>query len=80
MHNVEPTRMTAWVGWIAFAGLALFTGRAWARAIGVVPALASAIVNIGFLAAYPIRSAMMMISFDVLVIWGLTVRGGELRQ
>ena len=77
---------TTW-GWIhviggviiAGAGIALFTGRVWARAIGVTLAMVSAIVNIGFLSAYPIWSAIM-ITFDVLVIWALTVHGSELRQ
>jgi hypothetical protein len=39
----------------------------------------SAVLNLGFLSAYPIWS-MMMIAIDVLVIWALTVHGGELRQ
>ena len=39
----------------------------------------SAVVNIGFLAAYPIWSALM-IAVDILVIWALTVHGGELKQ
>jgi hypothetical protein len=77
---------TTW-GWIhiiggiiiAAAGLALFTGKVWARTIGVILALSSAIVNVGFLSAYPIWSAIM-IGFDVLVIWALTVHGSELRQ
>jgi hypothetical protein len=134
LQNVQPTEMTAWVGWIAFAGtmmvllgtfhviqgfvalfddeyylvgksgltvhvdytmwgwvhviggivvacagVALFTGRVWARTVGVLVALLSAVVNIGFLAAYPIWSAMM-IGIDVLVIWALTVHGSEMRN
>jgi hypothetical protein len=134
MQNVQATQMTAWVGWIAFAGLimlvlgmfhviqglvalfqdeyflvgksgltvhvdfttwgwihliggviiagagiALFTGRVWARTIGVILAMVSAIINVGFLSEYPIWSAIM-IAFDVLVIWALTVHGGELSQ
>jgi len=77
---------TTW-GWIhviggviiAGAGIALFTGRVWARTIGVILAMVSAIINVGFLSAYPIWSAIM-IAFDVLVIWALTVHGGELSQ
>ena len=77
---------TTW-GWIhiiggiliAGAGVGLFTGRVWARTIGVIVAMASAIVNIGFLPAYPLWSATM-IAVDVLVIWALTVHGGELRE
>jgi len=64
---------------IAGAGIALFTGRIWARTIGVIMAMVSAIVNITFLSAYPVWSAIM-ITLDVLVIWALTVHGGELRE
>jgi hypothetical protein len=77
---------TTW-GWIhviggviiAGAGLALFSGKVWARTIAVILAMVSAVVNVGFLSAYPIWSAIM-IAFDVLVIWALTVHGGELRR
>ncbi len=134
LMNVQPTEMTAWVGWIAFAavmmvllgtfhaiqglvalfqdeyflvaksgliihvdytawgwihlvlgivvaltGVALFAGKTWARVLGVLFVLFSAVVNVGFLSAYPILSAVM-IAIDVLVIWALTVHGAELEQ
>jgi hypothetical protein len=60
------------------AGFALFTGKMWARTLGVIVALVSAVVNIGFLAAYPIWSTIM-IAVDILVIWALTVHGSEMR-
>jgi hypothetical protein len=77
---------TVW-GWIHLiggiivvcAGVALFAWRTWARAIAVIIATISAIVNIGFLSAYPIWSTIM-ITLDILVIWALTVHGGELRE
>jgi len=77
---------TAW-GWahliggliVAGAGVALFTGRMWARIVAVVCAFGSALVNIAFLSAYPIWSTIM-ISFDVLVIWAVTVHGREVRE
>ena len=130
----QPTEMTAWVGWIGFAGammmllgafhaieglvalfrdeyylvterglvvnvdyttwgwihliagvvifaagLALFTGKVWARVVGVFVALASAIVNMGFMAAYPLWSAIM-IGINILIIWALIVHGHELRE
>ena len=133
-QNVEPTGMTGWVGWIAFAGVmmvilgtfhlidglvaifndeyflvsksglivtadytawgwvhllggviiiaagvAVFTGQVWARSIGVLMAVISAVINIAFLSAYPIWSTIM-ITLDILVIWALTVHGGELRE
>jgi len=133
-QNVEPTGMTGWVGWIAFAGVmmvilgtfhlidglvaifndeyflvsnsglivtadytvwgwvhllggliiiaagvAVFTGNVWARAVGVLMAVISAVINIAFLSAYPIWSTIM-ITLDILVIWALTVHGEELRD
>jgi hypothetical protein len=76
---------TAW-GWVhliggvvvALAGFAVMVGQMWARVLGVVLAVASAIVNIGFLAAYPVWSAII-IALDVLVIYALTVHGREVK-
>ena len=50
-----------------------------ARSLGVILAVVSAVLNIGFLAAYPIWSTIM-IAVDILVIWALTVHGGEMRD
>jgi hypothetical protein len=77
---------TAW-GWahlilgavVLATGVAVLYGQTWARVTGVAIAMASALVNIAFLAAYPIWS-MMMITLDVLVIWALTVHGGEMKS
>ena len=76
---------TAW-GWthivlgavVLATGVAVLYGQMWARITGVVIAMASALVNLAFLAAYPIWSTIM-IAFDVLVIWALTVHGGEMK-
>jgi hypothetical protein len=133
-QHVEPTEMTGWVGWVAFAGtmmvllgtfhliegivalfrdqyflvgstgltvhvsyttwgwvhilggllvagagVAVFTGKVWARKVGVVVAFLSALVNVAFLASYPVWSALMIV-IDVLVIWALTVHGSELKE
>ena len=77
---------TAW-GWVHLlggivviaAGLGVLTGKMWARSVAVLLALASSILNIGFLAAYPIWS-VTMIAVDILVIWALTVHGHEMRR
>jgi hypothetical protein len=77
---------TVW-GWVHLiagiivvaAGVALFAGKTWARVVAIIVALLSAILNITFLAAYPIWSTIM-IAVDILVIWALTVHGGELRE
>lgn len=76
---------TTW-GWVhliggivmIIAGICIFAGQVWARAVGVVFALLSALVNVGFLGAYPLWS-LMMIALDVVVILALTVHGSEIR-
>jgi hypothetical protein len=64
---------------VAVVGISLFAGWMWARIVGVIAALASAIVNIAFLSAYPIWSAIM-ITLDILIIWALIVHGAEIKQ
>jgi hypothetical protein len=74
---------TTW-GWVHLiggavvvaAGLGAIAGQTWARVVGVVVAVLSALLNVAFLAAYPIWSTLM-IGLDVLVIWALMVHGGE---
>ena len=133
-QNVQPTTMSGWVGWIAFAGvmmlmlgmlhvieglialfreeyyvvgnkgltvhvdwstwgwfhlisgilvmlagIGLFTGQLWARIVAVILAVISAIVSIGFMAAYPFWGTIM-VAMAVLVIWALVVHGDELKQ
>jgi hypothetical protein len=132
--GVEPTRSTAWVGWIIFAavamvisglfnitwgivalvrdqvfvvgsqgnvftidytawgwvnlivgvivilmGLALLTGRTWALIGAVVLAVLSIVNNLFVLSAYPIWS-VMIIAFDVLVIYAICVHGNEVKD
>jgi len=77
---------TAW-GWahlilgliVAGAGLGLLAGQMWARIVGVLVAMGSAVVNLAFLAAFPIWSAIMIL-FDVLIIWAITAHGSELKR
>lgn len=69
--------IAAW-GWIhlllgivmAVAGFFLFTGATWARAVGIVLAVLSAISNFFFLPYYPVWS-IVVIALDVFVIWAL---------
>ena len=77
---------TSW-GWIHIvgglivvaAGVALFTGKMWARILGTAMACVSAIVNIGFLSAYPLWSALV-IFMDVAIIMALTVHGSAIED
>jgi hypothetical protein len=64
---------------VLLAGFGVLSGRMWARAVGTLVALLSAIVNVAFLSAYPIWS-IMMIALDVVIIMALTVHGSEIKQ
>ena len=82
---LSPASFTVW-GWVhivvglvvALAGVGLLVGRRWGRVVAVVAAFASVLVNLGFLAAAPVMSAVI-IGFDVLVIYAVVMHGGELR-
>jgi hypothetical protein len=78
---VVDVSYTAW-GWahlilgliVLFAGVALLGGAMWARIVAVVVTLISAVVNLGFLSAYPIWSTIM-IALDVIVIYAVVAHG-----
>lgn len=75
--------VTQW-GWIHLvlgavvfcAGLALFSGKAWGRVVGVLFAGLSLLANLLFFAAYPWWSAVVIV-LDILVIYALIVHGDE---
>jgi hypothetical protein len=64
---------------ILAAAVGILLGKIWARAVAVGLALASAVVNIGFLAADPLWSTIL-ITLDLVVIWALTVHGREIQR
>lgn len=76
---------TAW-GWtyliggiiVLLGGFGVLAGQMWARILGVLMALVSAIVNVAFLAAYPLWS-LTMIVIAVVVIMALTVHGSDVK-
>jgi hypothetical protein len=78
--------ITTW-GWvhlllgvvIGVAGAALFSGAVWARTVGVIVAVVSAVVNFAWLPWYPIWG-VIMITVDVFVIWALTVHGRDITR
>ncbi|NUT49170.1 MAG: hypothetical protein HOV94_17945 [Saccharothrix sp.] len=77
---------TAW-GWIHLVigvlaiviGIGLMTGNTAARVGGIVIAGLSAIVNLAFIAAYPVWSTIV-IAIDVVVIYAIAVHGREMRS
>lgn len=64
---------------VALAGAALYAGATWARVVAVLVALLSALINVAFMAAYPVWSAIM-IAVDILVIYAVTAHGREARD
>ena len=78
--------VTAW-GWIhillglgiAVAGFGLFAGAVWARTIGVILAIVSAIANFMFIPQAPIW-AISVIVLDMFIIWALTTHGRDITE
>ena len=76
--------VTTW-GWIHLiigvlvfaAGVCLILGQLWARVVGVVLALISAVANFLFIPYYPVWS-LIVIAIDVFIIWALMT--GERRE
>ena len=70
---------TVW-GWVHLvlgvlavaAGIGLLQGRNWGRFVVIALAGLSALVNLGFLSAYPVWSTII-ITLDVIIIYALTV-------
>jgi hypothetical protein len=78
--------VTTW-GWIhliggaivLFAGIALFRGSVWARTLAVVIASISILLNFMWLPYYPLWS-LVVIAFDLFVIWAVTAHGRDIAQ
>lgn len=77
---------TTW-GWIhliggiivIFAGFGVFRGAVWARTVGVIIAMISAIANFAWLLYMPLWS-ILMIFIAVSIIWALTVHGRDMAR
>ena len=83
---VVTVNYTAWglvhiaIGAVLIAtALGLFAGQTWARVVGIGIASLSAIVNFGFMAAYPLWS-ISVIAIDVFIIYALTAHGAEMKE
>lgn len=74
---------TVW-GWIHLvaglvvlaAGFGVLTGKAWARGVGIAVASLSLLLNFAFLPYYPLW-ALLVLAFDVCVIWALADHGPD---
>ena len=58
------------------AGYGIIVGKRWAQILGIVLACVSALVNLTYIAAYPLWS-MTIIAVDIIVIYSLAVHGRE---
>lgn len=75
--------VTTW-GWVhlivgvvvAVAGYFVLTGAVWARTVGVLMAMISAVLTFMALPYYPIW-AILIITLDVFVIWALIAHGRD---
>jgi hypothetical protein len=75
---------TAW-GWahliigalFVLVGFGVLAGQLWARVVGIVLAVISAIVNLAFIAAYPVWG-VILIAVDIMIIYALAMHGREM--
>jgi len=85
-HLVVHVNYAAW-GWVHLAigavfvltGFGVLAGMTWARVVGIALAVLSAIVNLAFLAAYPVWG-VILIALDIVVIYALAMHGREMRE
>jgi hypothetical protein len=83
-HLIVHASYTTW-GWthliigaiIVLVGFGILTGQLWARVTGIGLAVISAIVNLAFIAAYPVWG-IIIIALDIVVIYALAVHGREM--
>lgn len=74
---------TTW-GWVHLilgivsmvAGTGLFNGSTWARVIAIILVLFNFLAQFAFVSVYPLWSIIIMV-VDILVLYALTVHGGE---
>jgi hypothetical protein len=74
---------TTW-GWIhlllgivvALAGFGVLFGQTWARVVGIILAVLSAVANFAFIPYYPFWS-LTVIALDIFVIWALAAHGRD---
>jgi hypothetical protein len=68
------------IGVIACAtGAGLLSGNMAARIVGVAVAALSALINLVFISAYPVWSAIVIV-LDVIVIFAIVVHGREMKD
>jgi hypothetical protein len=70
--------LLAWGAILLLAGFGLLRTSGWARWFAIVVVFVNTLLQVGFLAAYPIWSAMI-VAIGIFVIFALTARWSEAR-
>ena len=85
-HLVVHVNYSAWGGahlalgvLFILVGFGVLVGQTWARVVGIALAVISAIINLAFLAAYPVWG-VILIALDIVVIYALAMHGGEVKE
>lgn len=84
-HLLVNASYAAW-GWLhiglgvvlLLTGFGVMAGMLWARIVGIAFAVISAIINLAFIAAYPVWGFIIIV-MNVLVIYALAVHGREMQ-
>ena len=64
---------------VLIAGFFLFQGKVWARTVGVIIAVLSALAAFAWLPYYPIWGIILIV-VSIAIIWALTVHGRDITQ
>jgi len=64
---------------VLIAGFFLFQGKVWARTVGVIIAVLSALVAFTWLPYYPIWGIILIV-VSIAIIWALTVHGRDIAE
>ena len=64
---------------LILAGVGVFGGATWARMVGILVAMLSAIANFAWLLYVPLWS-ILIIFVDISIIWALTMHGRDLER
>jgi hypothetical protein len=63
---------------VFLVGLALFTGRMWARTLGVILVSISALVNFAWAGIYPFWS-LTLLAVDFFILYAIIAHGSEMK-
>lgn len=64
---------------IAVAGFGLFSGKVWARTVGVIIAIIASLVSFAWLPYYPVWAIILLIA-SITIVWALTVHGHDIAE